>query len=475
MTFGEKMTPDIYKNRRNALHQKIDGAIFLPGLNFAPKNYPKNCYPFRQDSHFLYFVGPSQPGLAVIILPDGTSRLYGTPQTDTDIVWEGQHLGLEGLAWASGIDETKPMDTLASDIRTLQQESTPVHYLPAYRHDIQIWQSELFRQPLNCVQNNFSKMMAEAVVLQRIKKSDDEVAQIEKAIEVSHKMYQLAASFISPGRYEYEIMGAMEGVALSNNATAAFLPIVTTHGEVLHNNRYDRKIKDGRLLLVDTGVEIPPHCYGSDITRTFPTNGVFSPRQKEIYEIVLTAQQRAIQVAGPTLANKDVHLEAAYSIVNGLKDLGLMKGDTHEAVNAGAHTLLFPHGIGHMLGLDSHDMEDLGDFVAYPQGKKPAASPGLTNLRLGRKLEPGFVITVEPGIYFIPALMDRWIAEKKHESFLDYEKIKKYRDFGGIRIEDDIVITENGCRVLGPAIPKTVSDIEAAMSQEYPLLPQSRQ
>ena len=459
------MNPGIFKSRRYELHRQLEGAILLPGLNIAPKNYPKNGYPFRQDSHFLYFIGASLPGLAALIFPDGECVLYGTAQSETDIVWEGEKITLNEIAQSSDISRVKPFDALATDIGALLGQDTRIHYLPPYRHDIEMMLAVLLHQPLHCIQNGFSRELAEAVVLQRIKKSSEEVAEIEKAIAVSAKMYQTAFATVAPEKMEYEIMGAMEGVSLSSNCASAFPPIVTVHGEVLHNNRYDRQMRAGQLLLVDTGVEALPYFYGSDITRTLPVSGTFSVKQREVYEVVLNAQLRAIQVAGPTLSNRDVHLAAAAAIVEGLKDIGLMRGDVQEAIAAGAHTLLFPHGIGHMLGLDSHDMEDLGDFVAYPKGDKPTPQPGLQNLRLGRKLEPGFVVTVEPGVYFIPALMDRWLAEKKHDAFIDYEKLAEYRDFGGIRIEDDILITDNGCRVLGPGIPKTIVEIEESMKR----------
>ncbi|MBN2529985.1 MAG: aminopeptidase P N-terminal domain-containing protein [Deltaproteobacteria bacterium] len=458
------MTPAILKARRQQLHNQIGGAIFLPGLNIAPKNYPKNGYPFRQDSHFLYFAGANQPGLAAMIFPDGSSFLYGTPQSESDIVWEGEQVTLEAIAWATGQSGVKPLAELGNDIADLQQRHEKIHYLPPYRSDIEIWTAELFHQPLSYIRRQYSREMAEAVVQQRIRKSPEEVAWIEKAIAVSAKMYAQAFSMIRPGLMEYEVMGAMSGIAQANQCSDAFLPIVTVHGEVLHNNRYHHQMEHGQLLLIDTGVELPPFCYGSDITRTVPVGGTFTSRQRDVYNVVLGAQQRAIDVASPTLSNREVHMAAALSIVDGLKDIGLMRGDSKEAVHAGAHTLLFPHGIGHMLGLDSHDMEDLGDFVAYPKGEKPPSEPGLQNLRLGRKLEPGFVITVEPGIYFIPALIDRWVAEKKHADFINYEEVVKFRNFGGIRIEDDILITEKGCRVLGPGIPKSIAEIEAHMT-----------
>ncbi|MBN2340422.1 MAG: aminopeptidase P family protein [Deltaproteobacteria bacterium] len=458
------MNSTIFRERRTRLHRSIDGAIFLPGLHIAPRNYEKNGYPFRQDSHFLYFVGLSYPGLATLIRPDGTSCLYGTPQTDNDIVWEGKRPTLDALAWAGGLDDVRTMDQLESDIRDLASTGETAHYLPPYRHDILAWESALFQCSVKQIQSGFSTKLAEAVVQQRIQKSDEEVAQIEKAIAVSKQMYDRAFAAVAPGRFEYEIMGAMVGVAESNQASNAFLPIVTRHGEVLHNNRYDHMLKDGDLVLIDTGVELPPYYYGSDITRTVPANGRFSPRQQEVYDIVLDAQLRAIETATPERSNKEVHLAAAHAIVNGLKAMNLMKGDTEEAVQAGAHTLLFPHGIGHMLGLDSHDMEDLGDFVAYPNGKKPAPAPGLQNLRLGRKLEPGFVVTVEPGIYFIPELIDRWRADRKHEAFINFEEVNKFRTFGGIRIEDDIVITDTGSRVLGPPIAKSAAEIQQQMA-----------
>jgi Xaa-Pro aminopeptidase len=278
-------------------------------------------------------------------------------------------------------------------------------------------------------------------------------------------MYEAALEAIRPGVTEAEVAGAMQGVALARDCQQSFPPICSIRGEVLHNDSYGNTLAAGQLLLVDSGVEIPPYHYASDITRTFPVSGAFDSRQRGVYQTVLDGQLAAIAHASPRLSNRDVHLITARTMAAGLVGLGLMRGDPEEAVAAGAHALFFPHGLGHMLGIDVHDMEDLGDVVGYPEGERRSKQFGLSFLRLAKRLEPGFVVTVEPGIYFVPALIERWRTERRHEAFIDYGEVAKYVGFGGVRIEDDILITGDGCRVLGPGIPKTVADIEARMQR----------
>jgi Xaa-Pro aminopeptidase len=286
---------------------------------------------------------------------------------------------------------------------------------------------------------------------------------MERALAVSAEMYDLALGMIRPGLREAEVAGAIQGVALAHDMPQSFLPIVSIHGEVLHNNSYGNVMKDGDLLVIDSGVEAPPGYYSSDITRTFPVSGRFTERQRAIYEVVLAAQEAAIAGASPRVSHRDMHLLAARTIAAGLKQVGLMRGDPDEAVAAGAHALFYVHGLGHMIGIDVHDMEDLGDVVGYPPGEKRSTQFGLSFLRLAKRYQPGFCVTVEPGIYFVPALIDRWAAEKRHAGFIDYAKVEEYRGFGGIRLEDDILITADGCRVLGKPIPKRVEDVERAM------------
>jgi len=306
-----------------------------------------------------------------------------------------------------------------------------------------------------------SDILIKAVVDQRSVKSEEEIEQIEIALEVTGDMHQTAMKISRPGVYEREVVGKIEGISFSHGFQMAFPTIFTINGQILHNHYHGNVLQEGRLVVNDSGSETAMH-YASDITRTFPVGGKFSPKQREVYEVVLNAQQTAIESIRPGVKYRDVHLKAAITIASGLKELSLMKGDMAEAVKEGAHGLFFPHGIGHMMGLDVHDMEDLGEnFVGYDEKTKRSSQFGLAYLRLARELKPGFVVTVEPGVYFIPALIDKWKAEKKHVQFIDYEKVDEFREFGGIRIEDDVLVTESGHRVLGKHIPKTVEEVEA--------------
>jgi len=304
--------------------------------------------------------------------------------------------------------------------------------------------------------------LVRAVAAQRSIKEEAEIAEIEDAIAVTALMYRATMRGVRAGLTEARVAATHMMEAVARDRGQAFSPIVTTAGEVLHNTSYRNTLKDGDLLLVDSGAE-SSLFYASDITRTMPVSGRFSERQREVYEVVLAANEAAIAAASPERTNRDLHLLAARTVVTGLKDIGLMQGNVDDAVEAGAHALFFVHGLGHMMGLDVHDMEDLGDVVGYQRGDERSTQFGLAYLRLARKLEPGFVITIEPGIYFIPALIDRWRADGRLRDFIRYDRLEAYRDFGGIRIEDDVLITEDGSRVLGPAIPKSVADVEGAM------------
>jgi Xaa-Pro aminopeptidase len=440
------------------------GAILLLGQDDAPRNYLANTYPFRPDSHFLYYVGTNLPGMATLLLADGSEVLLGPAEDPDDLVWHGPHPVLADHAREAGIGQTAEISTLAQTLSELRTKGEAVHYLSPYRADRALRLAELLGRSVAEVATGVSGELARAVVEQRSVKSEAEVAQIEEALGVTAWMYAAAMGMARPGITEAQVAGAMQGVALAHDRAQCFLPIVTIRGEVLHNNYYGNTLKDGDMLLVDSGAESP--CfYASDITRTFPVSGRFSAEQKEIYQVVLNSQLAVIEAASPELTNKQLHLVAAKTIASGLTELGLMRGDPAEAVAQGAHALFFCHGIGHMLGLDVHDMEDLGDAVGYPKGEGRSAQFGLSFLRLAKKLKPGYVITDEPGVYFVPALIDRWAGEKKNEAFIDYEMVERFRHFGGVRIEDDLLITEKGCRVLGPPIAKTVVEIEEQMTR----------
>jgi Xaa-Pro aminopeptidase len=334
--------------------------------------------------------------------------------------------------------------------------------LPPYRALTARVLGELLKIPHKDLKAKASGAFIKAVVDQRLVKSKEEIKEIEGALEVTRDMYLAAMKLAKPGRYEREVSGAMEGIALSRGYRLAFPPIVTVDGQTLHNHYHGNLLTKGRLLVMDVGAE-SEMSYACDITRTVPVGGKFNRRQKDVYDIVLSGQETAIRAMKPGVMFKDVHLKAAGTMARGLKDLGLMKGDAAEAVAKGAHALFFPHGLGHNMGLDVHDMEDLGEnHVGYNDSVKRSDQFGLAYLRMARELRPGYVMTVEPGIYFIPALVEKWRKEKKHLEFIAYEKVEKFLDLGGVRLEDDVLVTEKGRRVLGPPIPKAPADVEKA-------------
>jgi Xaa-Pro aminopeptidase len=458
------MDAKTYTARREALRKAVpDGAILIMGNDEAPKNYVDNPYPFRQDSHFLYYAGVSQAGLALLIEPDGSEVLYGTPDHPDDVIWFGPHPSLSDHAHAAGIAASIDIAGLFDRLAKLRGGGAPVHYLPPYRADRSFALGALLGVDPREVEGGVSTELVRAVAAQRSIKEEAEIAEMEDALAVTAKMYRATLNSAEPGRTESEIAAIHEAAAAASDRRQAFTPIVTVCGDVLHNNSYANTLEEGDLLLVDSGAE-SPHFYASDITRTMPVTGKFTSQQRDIYEIVLAANQAAIDAAAPGVTNRELHLLAARTITEGLKNIGLMKGNVDNAVAAGAHALFFVHGLGHMIGLDVHDMEDLGDVVGYEEGEERSDQFGLAYLRLARRLEPGFVVTVEPGIYFIAALVERWEGEGRHKGYIRYEKLEDYCGLGGIRIEDDVLITEDSSRVLGPPIPKTVGEIEAAMA-----------
>jgi len=457
------MNAKVYSDRRAALREAVSGgAILLPGNLEAPRNYVDNPYPFRQDSHFLYYAGVARSHLVLLLESDGGATLYGPPEDPGDLVWTGPQPTLEDHARRAGVDRVDSLDALKQRLQSLSTADGTVHYLPPYRDERRMVLAELLGADPRSVDVGVSDELLRAVVNQRNVKSDAEVAEIEEAVGVTAEMYRAAMAATRPGRTEYEIAAVLQEVAASRYRQFSFNPIVTIHGEILHNTSHGNTLSDGDLLVIDSGAE-SPLCYAADITRTWPVSGRFSPEQLAVYEVVLATQRAAIEKAAPGTANREVHLTAARTIVEGLVGMGLMRGDVDDAVADGAHALFFPHGIGHMLGLDVHDMEDMGDEVGYPGDEPRSKQFGLNLLRMVRELEPGFVITIEPGVYFIPALIDRWRADGMHSDFINYDNLDRFIDFGGIRIEDDVLITETGSRVLGPGIPKTVEDVEAAV------------
>lgn len=453
-----------YIERRKALKDRFTtGLLLFIGNDESPMNYPANTYHFRQDSTFLYFFGLDSPGLAAAVdLDEGREWLFGDDIDLEDIIWMGDMPKVADRARLVGVDHTAPKKAFGEFVTKAVAAGRAVRYLPPYRAETAAAIASLLATPVGGVKAGASKEFIQAVVDLRMIKSKEEVREIEAALHVSAEMYRRAMKLAKPGRYERELVGAMEGVVNALGCRMAFPPIVTINGQILHNHGYLNELRRGRLVVMDAGAESWRH-YAADVTRTVPVGGKFNQRQKDIYEVVLGGQTTAIKVIKPGVMFKEIHLTTARAMAAGLKDLGLMKGDVDDAVARGAHAMFFPHGLGHNMGLDVHDMEDLGEnFVGYDKTVERSAQFGLSALRMARELRPGHVMTVEPGLYFIPALFEKWKKEKKHTGFINYDKVEKFLDFGGVRIEDDVLVTEKGRRVLGTPIPKTVAEVERA-------------
>jgi len=452
----------IYTQRRARLKQQLgSGVLLFLGNQESPMNYPANPYHFRQDSSFLYFFGLDSPDLAGIIdVEADRDILFGNDIGVDDIIWMGDQPLMRDQAVRVGITETLPLEKLKETIRDSLAKGKKVRILPPYRPENVLKLQSLLEIPADKLGDNVSEELVMAVVEQRSVKITEEIEQIELALDATHDMHTTAMRMAKPGVLESEIAGRIEGIALSHGGFVSFPVILTMNGQILHNHYHGNTLEEGRLMVNDSGAETAMH-YAGDITRTIPVGGSFSRKQEDVYNIVLNAQTTAIDSIHPGVMNKQVHLRAVTTLAAGLNDLGLMSGDVNEAVKAGAHALFMPHGLGHMMGLDVHDMEDLGEkYVGYDKSVQRSDQFGLAFLRLAKELRPGYVLTVEPGIYFIPALIDKWIKEDKHTEFIDFERVNEYRDFGGIRIEDDVLVTEEGCRVLGKPIPKTVTELE---------------
>lgn len=456
-------TPETYQARRASLLKEVgEGLILLPGNEEAPMNYTDNVYHFRQDSSFLYYTGIRLPHFALLIdTSSGVSTLFGQEPTIDDIVWMGPQPSLVNLAEGAGIEKALPYEALGGQIATAIAQGRAVHYLPPYRGEQIIQLSQWLGKPVDEISPGASIGLIQAVVRQRMIKSTMEIEEIARAVDITGQMHIAAMRQARVGMTEAQLAGLVEGIAVAGGGNLSYPVILTVNGHVLHNHQHHNVLRPGQMVLGDFGAETT-NGYAGDITRTFPVSGRFTPQQKDIYEIVLSTETDAIAACRPGITYREVHLKAALQIATGLKDLGLMQGDMAEAVAQGAHALFFPHGLGHALGLDVHDMEGLGEhYVGYRPGLERSKQFGLKSLRLARELEPGFVLTVEPGIYFIPQLIDIWQKEGRAKDFIRYDKLEAFRDFTGIRIEDNIVITGEGCRVLGSPIPKKPEDVEA--------------
>jgi len=460
---------DTYVRRRSELKKLVkSGVIVLFGNNEAPKNYPNNAYfPFRQDSSFIYYFGQHRDGLVgVIDIDNDCEMLIGDDIDIEDIVWYGSVDCVSDLAAQVGIDKTAPMKELQDICDKAKAKGQKIHFLPPYRHDTKIQIMDLLGIHPSQQKEAASMDLIMAVVKMRSTKEPQEIEAIERACDVGYMMHTTAQRLIKPGVTERYIGGQVDGIANSLANGNSFATIFSQHGEIMHGNPSGALLEDGRLALCDAGCELDDYC--SDHTRTMPVNGKYSQRQLEIYSIVEACHDYALEVAKPGVKYMDVHFAVCRLMTDKLKELGLMKGDTEEAVRAGAHAMFLPHGLGHMMGMDVHDMEGLDQrYVGFDAETRPNLEQFGTNcLRMGRRLEEGFVVTDEPGIYFIPALIDDWRASGHCAEFLNFDMLETYKDFGGIRIEDDILITSDGCRFLGknriPYHPKDVEEFMAA-------------
>ena len=455
-------TKETYIRRRAELKKLVgEGVIVLFGNNDAPCNYPANCYaPMRQDSSFLYYFGQHRDGLVGVIDIDHDEEiLFGDDIDVEDIVWMGFTPSVADLAAEVGVSKTAPMAQLTSYIK---HQTSKIHYLPPYRFDTKIQIMDLLGIHPSQQKEKASLALIQAVVKMRSTKEAQEIEAIDRACDVGYAMHTTAQLLIKPGVTERFIGGQVDGIARSLANQVSFATIFSQHGEIMHGNPSEAKLEDGRLVLCDAGCELDDYC--SDHTRTMPVNGKFTQRQLEIYSIVEACHDYVLEVAKPGVKYFDVHMAVCRMMTDRLKELGLMKGDTEEAVKAGAHAMFLPHGLGHMMGMDVHDMEGLGQiYVGFDEETRPNLEQFGTNcLRMGRKLEPGFVVTDEPGIYFIPHLIDLWKKEGHCKEFLNFDLLETYKDFGGIRIEDDLLITEDGCRFMGskriPYHPQELED-----------------
>ena len=460
---------ETYVSRRAELKKLVkSGIIILFGNNDSPANYPNNAYsPFRQDSSFLYYFGQKRDGLVGIIdIDNDMETLIGDDISVEDIVWYGSVDSVHDMAQQVGVANTAPMKTLKTICNDALRQKRKIHFLPPYRFDIKLLVFDLLGIHPNQQKESASMDLIKAVVKMRSAKEPQEIEELERAAVIGYKMHTTAMRMCKPGAIEQNIAGYLKGIAHGYGAMESFATILSQHGEIMHGAPSMNPLEDGRLLLVDAGAEtINNYC--SDNTRTMPVNGKFTQRQLEIYSIVEECHDYALKAARPGVKYWDVHFGVCRLMTDRLKELGLMKGDTDEAVAAGAHAMFLCHGLGHMMGMDVHDMENFDQInVGFDEETKPNLEQFGTNcLRMGRRLEEGFVVTDEPGIYFIPALIDDWRSKGLHKDFINYDMLETYKDFGGIRIEDDLLITKDGCRFLGKdRIPYHPKDVEEFMA-----------
>ena len=460
--------PGIYVERRKVLKQKLgSGLALLFGNDESAMNYTDNTYHFRQDSTFLYYFGIQHPGLAAIIdVDNGLDIIIGDDYTIDDIVWMGSQASLASKAERCGVSQVKPTADLERILNAARSKSQAIHYLPLYRPENKIKLQNLLGISPNDVVGSSSVELVKAVVSQREIKTEEEIKELHHAVDVSVDMHVAAMKCARPGMTEAQVTAEIHKIALAAGGNISFPIIATINGQTLHNHYHGNTIKEGDLFLVDAGFETPM-CYAGDLSSTFPVSKTLSPEQKDIYQVALQAHEAAIaalKLGGPF---RDVHIAACKGIAEGMKALGFMKGNVDDAVEAGAHALFFPCGTGHMMGLDVHDMEDLGEVWVGYDGQPKSTLFGIKSLRLAKPLKEGHVFTIEPGVYFIPELIDLWKAEKRFEGFYNWGKIEAFKNFGGIRNEEDFVMTKNGAVLLGKPKPKTIAEVEVLRAKAY--------
>lgn len=466
---------DVYARRRQALVAKMAdsaaegkrGIALFIGNTEAPAQYKDNCYKFRQDSTWLYFFGIDQPLYAAIIdLDNGNETVFANDVEIGDIIWMGPQPSVASVAASVGVEKSAPYTDLNAAVAKVLAEGRPVHFVKPSRYYNTMKIASLLGCGTDEVAGRFSLALTKAIISMRLVKEDCEIEVIDDACNLGYEMHTVARNSIVPGIIEQEIVGKMDGVTLSKGWGVSFPTILTQHGETLHNHLHDKIIEPGKLMVIDAGAESNVH-YASDFTRTYPTSGKFTAKQREIYQIVCDCNEFAFSMTRPGISYREVHLKTMHLMLEELRALDIVRGDVQDMVEAGIAGLFMPHGLGHNMGLDVHDMEDYGEnYVGYDDDQSRSPQLGLGSLRMARKLVPGNVITDEPGIYFIPALIEKWKSEKTDLGFVNYSKLESYYDFGGIRLEDDVLVTADGARRLGKErLPISPDDVEAAMAK----------
>lgn len=466
---------EVYARRRQTLVAKMAdsaaegkrGIALFIGNTEAPAQYKDNCYKFRQDSTWLYFFGIDQPLYAAIIdLDNGNETIFANDVEIGDIIWMGPQPSVASVAASVGVDKSAPYTDLNAAVAKVLAEGRPVHFVKPSRYYNTMKIASLLGCGTDEVAGRFSLALTRAIISMRLVKEDCEIEAIDDACNLGYGMHTMARNSIVPGIIEQEIVGKMDGVTLSKGWGVSFPTILTQHGETLHNHLHDKIIEPGKLMVIDAGAESNVH-YASDFTRTYPTSGKFTAKQREIYQIVCDCNEFAFSMTRPGISYREVHLKTMHLMLEELRALDIVRGDVQNMVEAGIAGLFMPHGLGHNMGLDVHDMEDYGEnYVGYDDDQKRSPQLGLGSLRMARKLVPGNVITDEPGIYFIPALIEKWKSEKTDQGFVNYSKLESYYDFGGIRLEDDVLVTADGARRLGKErLPISPDDVEAAMAK----------